>query len=117
MVYVSKKTYKRPEKPYLKIPKETLLSENFAKLSTSAKLTYIGLLAHWIRNPNKPDREFKVKVSYSKLIETTGLARATISKAIRELNKGNADIKFISEIDNHFLYCTNEYLLNSKWLK
>jgi len=101
---------------YLQIPKDTLLSENFTKLSTKAKVTYLGLLSHWVRNPNHKDRAWKVKITYSRLIKTTGLSKTTLWRALKELSSGKEEDRFISEIDNHFIYCANEYELNPKWL-
>lgn len=101
---------------YLQIPKDTLISEKFTKLSSKAKIAYFGLLTHWIRNPNHKDRAWKVRITYSKLIITTGLSKTTLWRALKELSLGKAEDKFISEIDNHFIYCANEYELNPRWL-
>lgn len=102
---------------FLQIPKETLLSNNFSKLSCNAKVTYLGLLTYWIRNPNQKDKQWKVKVTYRKLMETTKLSRSALYRAINELSEGNNNDKFILGIDNHFIYCTNEYELNPRWLQ
>ena len=100
---------------FLQIPKETLLSENYSKLSASAKVTYIALLTNWVRNPKRPELKDKVKVTYSKLIKITGLSRPTLWRSIKELSSGKEEDRFISEIDNHYVYCTNEYTLNTRW--
>lgn len=115
---VSRKIIPKPKvKNALIISKDMLLSKEFIKLSTAAKVTYIGLLTQWKRNSVKPEYEYKVKISYKALQDITDLSKTTLWRALKVLSKGNVEQRFINDINNHYLYGTNEYELNSKWLK
>ena len=98
---------------FVEIPKETLLSDRYTQLPCNAKVTYLGLLTHWFESPNQ--KEYKVRIGYKRLTETTGLSRSTLWKAINQLCEGNDKDKFISNRNSHVLYCTNEYKLNPRW--
>jgi hypothetical protein len=71
------------------LPNATLRHKRYIALSSSAKVTLFAILTQYKRHSNKKGKHQnlhnEVEISHEEIVKLTGIARATVSTAIKEL--------------------------------